>query len=506
MAAAAVRWRNVSRSILGSGNDSTTPLKAYNIALYARKLSATSSSDTPSDAERDNEERGGTGIPSFSDLKHSLEQSKSSSFHHQSNQEEEDPFTKNKVPHFQEVKASLRNPTPQRKQPRPIPQTLFGQSTNFDDHVAFSESKPSIASLDEIRRNLSEFRMKSAAPTSFQKSPPKISSSSDHAAGDSFQALYESSLGSKSNINKQEQEGKERLSFQAIRESLQQLRSDKAKESNASLGSFSLKAFGESLRLQPGGGGAVPPPPSLPSSVFGREMRENVGGGSQPAAAAKTEFMKIYSYEELGTKLRNLRPDVQQEERKGLEFSLSELNERLQKLREIEEKETESKIGGISFKDLRESLVQLRMTTESSNKKSSLQRLALLGQLGGQATPNFMLHPPKDHLIEQYFHPDNMSSEEKLKIELKKVREEFRMNEADCGSSRVQVAQLTTKINHLSQVLHKKDKHSRKGLEAMVQRRKKLLKYLRRTDWDSYCFLLSKLGLRDNPDYKIYTL
>jgi len=35
----------------------------------------------------------------------------------------------------------------------------------------------------------------------------------------------------------------------------------------------------------------------------------------------------------------------------------------------------------------------------------------------------------------------------------------------------------------------------------MVQKRKKLLKYLRRTDWDSYCFVLSKLGLRDNPEY-----
>lgn len=37
----------------------------------------------------------------------------------------------------------------------------------------------------------------------------------------------------------------------------------------------------------------------------------------------------------------------------------------------------------------------------------------------------------------------------------------------------------------------------------MVQRRKKLLKYLRRTDWDSYCIVLSKLGLRDIPEYKI---
>uniref|UniRef100_A0A7N2MHP9 Small ribosomal subunit protein uS15c n=1 Tax=Quercus lobata TaxID=97700 RepID=A0A7N2MHP9_QUELO len=101
-----------------------------------------------------------------------------------------------------------------------------------------------------------------------------------------------------------------------------------------------------------------------------------------------------------------------------------------------------------------------------------------------------------------YFHPDNMSSAEKLKIELAKVRDEFKMSDSDCGSGRVQVAQLTTKIKHLSSVLHKKDKHSIKGLQAMVQRRKRILKYLRRTDWDSYCLVLSKLGLRDNPNYK----
>lgn len=38
----------------------------------------------------------------------------------------------------------------------------------------------------------------------------------------------------------------------------------------------------------------------------------------------------------------------------------------------------------------------------------------------------------------QYFHPDNMSSAEKLKLELKKVRDEFKMSESDCGSARVQ--------------------------------------------------------------------
>ncbi|KAJ8616186.1 hypothetical protein MRB53_035558 [Persea americana] len=56
--------------------------------------------------------------------------------------------------------------------------------------------------------------------------------------------------------------------------------------------------------------------------------------------------------------------------------------------------------------------------------------------------------------------------------------------------------------NQIADLLVSKDKHSRKGLQEMVQRRKKLLKYLQRTEWDSNCFVLSKLGLRDNPDYK----
>ncbi|XP_048443031.1 uncharacterized protein LOC103927438 isoform X3 [Pyrus x bretschneideri] len=51
--------------------------------------------------------------------------------------------------------------------------------------------------------------------------------------------------------------------------------------------------------------------------------------------------------------------------------------------------------------------------------------------------------------VGKYFHPDNMSSAEKLKLELAKVRDEFKMSESDCGSARVQVAQLTTKIKHL---------------------------------------------------------
>ncbi|KAM1132304.1 hypothetical protein FF1_046721 [Malus domestica] len=220
----------------------------------------------------------------------------------------------------------------------------------------------------------------------------------------------------------------------------------------------------------------------------------------------KTDFVKMYSYAELGEKLRKLRPDG-----KGQNwFSLRELNKRLMKLREMEEKETQAAIGNVTFQDLRESLLKLQRSDQEKAKKSStVQRIDILSHIG--RTPNFMLQPPKENLVEKasiafrltlcYFYPDNMSSAEKLKLELAKVRDEFKMSESDCVSAQVQVAQLTTKIKHLSSVLHKKDKHSLKGLQAMVQQRKRLFKYLRRTDWDSYCLVLSKLGLRDKPEF-----
>lgn len=50
-------------------------------------------------------------------------------------------------------------------------------------------------------------------------------------------------------------------------------------------------------------------------------------------------------------------------------------------------------------------------------------------------------------LFLQYFHPDNMSSAEKLALELKKVRDEFKMSESDCGSARVQGKVIVTLIH-----------------------------------------------------------
>ncbi len=75
---------------------------------------------------------------------------------------------------------------------------------------------------------------------------------------------------------------------------------------------------------------------------------------------------------------------------------------------------------------------------------------------------------------------------------------QFQHAPGDTGSSEVQVALLTARINGLSGHFkaNAKDFHSRRGLLKMVSRRRKLLDYLKRTNIDSYRELISKLGLR----------
>jgi len=76
--------------------------------------------------------------------------------------------------------------------------------------------------------------------------------------------------------------------------------------------------------------------------------------------------------------------------------------------------------------------------------------------------------------------------------------EEFGISEGDTGSSQVQIAILTHRINALNEHLkmHKKDHHSRRGLLMMVGKRNSLLKYLRNNDTDEYQKLIKKLNLR----------
>lgn len=73
-----------------------------------------------------------------------------------------------------------------------------------------------------------------------------------------------------------------------------------------------------------------------------------------------------------------------------------------------------------------------------------------------------------------------------------------RVHETDTGSTEVQVALITERLNGLSEHFkkHAKDHHSRRGLLKLVSQRRRLLDYLRRTEPDRYKDLIQKLGLR----------
>ena len=75
---------------------------------------------------------------------------------------------------------------------------------------------------------------------------------------------------------------------------------------------------------------------------------------------------------------------------------------------------------------------------------------------------------------------------------------EYRRDEKDTGSSEVQIALLTERINELTEHLkvHKKDNHSRRGLLKMVGKRRNLLNYLAKKDVNRYREIVAKLGLR----------
>jgi small subunit ribosomal protein S15 len=79
-----------------------------------------------------------------------------------------------------------------------------------------------------------------------------------------------------------------------------------------------------------------------------------------------------------------------------------------------------------------------------------------------------------------------------------KIVNDFKQHGSDTGSSHVQIALLTQRINELTEHFrtHKKDNHSRRGLLKMVSRRRKLLDYLKKRNIDQYHEIIAKLGLR----------
>jgi small subunit ribosomal protein S15 len=76
--------------------------------------------------------------------------------------------------------------------------------------------------------------------------------------------------------------------------------------------------------------------------------------------------------------------------------------------------------------------------------------------------------------------------------------EQFRVHQTDTGSPEVQVALLSQRIDHLTEhfKVHVKDHHSRRGLLKLVGQRRRLLDYLRNTDFARYQNLIQRLGIR----------
>ncbi len=84
------------------------------------------------------------------------------------------------------------------------------------------------------------------------------------------------------------------------------------------------------------------------------------------------------------------------------------------------------------------------------------------------------------------------------KEDIAKYVKKFGKDDNDTGSSEVQIAIMTHRIRELTEhvKIHKKDNHTRRGLVKLVSKRRKMLKYLIRTDSESYLKLIKELSIR----------
>lgn len=80
------------------------------------------------------------------------------------------------------------------------------------------------------------------------------------------------------------------------------------------------------------------------------------------------------------------------------------------------------------------------------------------------------------------------------------IVEQYKQSDKDTGSPEVQVSLMTNRIKYLTEHFktHRKDFHSRRGLQCLVNKRRKLLQYLRIKDRTRYHALIQSLGLRDS--------
>ncbi|GMH37858.1 hypothetical protein BSKO_05742 [Bryopsis sp. KO-2023] len=113
--------------------------------------------------------------------------------------------------------------------------------------------------------------------------------------------------------------------------------------------------------------------------------------------------------------------------------------------------------------------------------------------------PKLFEGEPSDEQVDRYMGSECKSASEKWKDRQQKVRHDFERHTTDSGSSEVQVAILTERIKQMQDHLtvHRKDFSSRRGLERMLNTRRKLLIYLRKKDFDRYCTTIGRLNLKD---------
>jgi small subunit ribosomal protein S15 len=99
--------------------------------------------------------------------------------------------------------------------------------------------------------------------------------------------------------------------------------------------------------------------------------------------------------------------------------------------------------------------------------------------------------------VRQLFDLTNGSTMEVAKAQRSRAMELFEMRPGDTGSSAVQIMALTSRIQQMQKHIgmHKKDHSGKRGLDAMYVRRRKLLDYLERTDFDTYSVVVKALGL-----------
>ncbi|MBA3535673.1 MAG: 30S ribosomal protein S15 [Tatlockia sp.] len=85
-------------------------------------------------------------------------------------------------------------------------------------------------------------------------------------------------------------------------------------------------------------------------------------------------------------------------------------------------------------------------------------------------------------------------------VQKAEIVNEYKRADNDTGSPEVQVSLITGRIKYLTEhfKVNKKDFHSRRGLQELVNKRRKLLKYLKRNDQARYQTLIQSLGLRDS--------